>query len=530
MSFVRAYLLANLLLVLVALLMFLVRKGSAMHCRPMSYRQQLHLGHALLLAALVAPLLAISTPRVEFLPMTTQVWSASSMDVPQGTIGKQDGVTLFASGAGVAVPVAILSQAVFVLLAAGLALCVIRISAGRRGAARILRRGHLIRRVGTLHIVATHDAEVPFSCWLPGRCYIVVPMSLLNRPEDFRIAVRHEGQHHRQGDTRAVYVLELLRGLFFLNPALHAVLRQLHALEEFACDEAVVDRRVTARAYCACLVTVAEEAARTTTLPACLRMAGAAGGSLLARRVLAVLEAPRQHLRRSSAVAVITAASLLVLGTGVVLSASVGDRRVSLAQVREMAAIAELRGAIPLQVNDEVLAEVNRLVGTPDGRAFTRAALQRMKEHEPMISARLREHALPAALLAVPLVESGYRNLAQGNDARHGAGLWMFIAPTARRFGLEVKPGRDQRLDVKAETTAAMEMFSTLHAEFGNWGLTLLSYNAGSALVRKALTAKGVTDAFTAARAGYQNDTDYVARVMAAIIVLNNVQRLDLQD
>ena len=146
-----------------------------------------------------------------------------------------------------------------------------------------------------------------------------------------------------------------------------------------------------------------------------------------------------------------------------------------------------------------------------------------------MIAAQLRQHALPNALLAVPLVESGYRNLAQGPNPQHGAGIWMFVKPAAKRFGLQVE-GRDQRLDIAAETTAAMKMFASLHTEFGNWGFVLLAYNGGSALVHKAVREQGVTDALTATRLGYQNDPNYVPRVMAAIIVVNNTRRLGLQD
>ena len=206
--------------------------------------------------------------------------------------------------------------------------------------------------------MATDEALVPFSCWLAGVCHIVVPTTLIARPADFHIALRHEGQHHRHGDTRMVFALELLWGAFFLNPALHALLRQLRALQEFACDEAMIRRhRVPVRTYCACLVAVAEDAALAPCLPACLSMAGAAGPSLLGRRILAMLDTPRQHLQRGRVLAVYAAAVLSILGTGIVLSASIDDRRVSLPEAREMAAVAESQGGIPLQVDDQVLAE-----------------------------------------------------------------------------------------------------------------------------------------------------------------------------
>jgi membrane-bound lytic murein transglycosylase D len=175
-----------------------------------------------------------------------------------------------------------------------------------------------------------------------------------------------------------------------------------------------------------------------------------------------------------------------------------------------------------------VVTELNRLLGTPDGRAFLREGLKRMGDHEALVSARLAEHGLPRELLAVPLVESGYRNLAQSANPRHGAGIWQFIKPTARRFGLTVEREQDERLDVASETEAAMRMLSQLHAEFGDWNFALLAFNGGSDMVHRAVRYAGAPDAFWAAQQGYENDPGYIARVTAAVIVLKNTQRLQL--
>lgn len=72
-----------------------------------------------------------------------------------------------------------------------------------------------------------------------------------------------------------------------------------------------------------------------------------------------------------------------------------------------------------------------------------------MKACQVLLSEHLVQHGMPLELLAVPLVESGYRNLPQRDDARHGAGLWMFIIPrlNAMRSGpadLDSIRGRDK--------------------------------------------------------------------------------------
>jgi soluble lytic murein transglycosylase-like protein len=73
-----------------------------------------------------------------------------------------------------------------------------------------------------------------------------------------------------------------------------------------------------------------------------------------------------------------------------------------------------------------------------------------------------------------------------------------------------------------------MKMLSELHAEFGEWTLALLAYNAGTELVRTAIRDGRASDAFEAASLGFEHDEGYVARVMAVAIVLKNVQLLGL--
>jgi beta-lactamase regulating signal transducer with metallopeptidase domain len=529
MTLVRFYLVANALFALASLLVLAVRVASTRLRRPLSYRQQLHLACALIAVALVGPWLMLPSAGTDFMPAMTQVWAATSMQAVTASANEAARAMVSAGTSATILPLDVLTWATACACAIGIVFALVRIARGAWSVRRVLERAHLFRRSGALRILCSDEASVPFSCWAPGACYIVVPSSLILRPQDLRIALHHEAQHHRQGDTWTIYVMEFLRGAFFLNPLMPVLLRQVRGLQEFACDEALIrDRRVVAREYCECLIRVAQGAARMGGAVSCLHMADPGGGSMLARRIAAVLEVRREATDRWRAFAVSGFAIVALLATAVGISNSVQDRRVSLAQAREMAAVAQAGSSFPIVVNEQVLAELNRLLGTPDGRAFLREGLKRMAAHEGLISARLAQHGLPGELLAVPLVESGYRNIPQGPNARHGAGIWMFIRPTAQRFGLTVERDQDERLDVAAETEAAMQMFSALYAEFGDWSLALLAYNAGADLVRRAVRETGVRDAFAAAERGYENDPGYVARVTAAVIVLRNSSQLQL--
>jgi hypothetical protein len=93
----------------------------------------------------------------------------------------------------------------------------------------------------------------------------------------------------------------------------------------------------------------------------------------------------------------------------------------------------------------------------------------------------------------------------------------MFIAPTARKYGLRVDDGADERLDVSRETEAAIALFQADYARYGDWGLALAAYNQGERAVDRAVATEHTSDAFVLQARGALND--YVAQVYAAAIV-----------
>ncbi len=151
-------------------------------------------------------------------------------------------------------------------------------------------------------------------------------------------------------------------------------------------------------------------------------------------------------------------AALIIVGLMVSISfASKGvlqDRRITEAQAIAMSEGAGKETEFPVVVNDLVLKELNAYLGTPEGREFIKASLERMGNYREGIEGKIKEYGVPTEFLAIPLVESGYRNLEQ--KERWGAGLWMFIQSTARAFGLTVNDEVDERLDADILTDAAI--------------------------------------------------------------------------
>lgn len=102
----------------------------------------------------------------------------------------------------------------------------------------------------------------------------------------------------------------------------------------------------------------------------------------------------------------------------------------------------------------------------------------------------VRAHHLPTEYALIPFVESGYRPGAR--SASGPAGLWQFIAVTARNHDIPIRPGYDGRLSPADSTRAAVRYLRTLHGMFaGDWRLAVMAYNAGEYRVFGALKRAG---------------------------------------
>lgn len=161
------------------------------------------------------------------------------------------------------------------------------------------------------------------------------------------------------------------------------------------------------------------------------------------------------------------------------------------------------RGASPA-------AEVERwAVRLASEAEASEAALARYAVYRPLIQEALRRHTLPLDLAFVPWVESEWRN--EATSQAGAAGIWQFMAGTARGYGLEVSEYVDERRDPVRATEAAARHLSDLYRETGDWHAALASYNAG---LGRAGHTRG---AFWRRRATLPRETRlYVPRVLAA--------------
>lgn len=122
---------------------------------------------------------------------------------------------------------------------------------------------------------------------------------------------------------------------------------------------------------------------------------------------------------------------------------------------------------------------------------LTRRVLDRARAFLPMIRDILVEQELPLELAALPLVESAFEPRAVSPAG--AAGLWQLMPETARRFGLVVNAGQDERFDPRKATEAAAQYLIWLYRYFHDWPLALAAYNCGEGAMDSFLRKYGAS-------------------------------------
>ncbi len=122
-----------------------------------------------------------------------------------------------------------------------------------------------------------------------------------------------------------------------------------------------------------------------------------------------------------------------------------------------------------------------------------RQSLQRLMTlsdyYFPMFEKELDNYNIPLEIKYLAIVESALKPRAK---SRVGAsGLWQFMYPTGKMYGLDVTSYVDDRFDPLKSTEAACKYLSKLYDIFDDWDLALAAYNSGPGNVNKAIRRSG---------------------------------------
>ena len=147
--------------------------------------------------------------------------------------------------------------------------------------------------------------------------------------------------------------------------------------------------------------------------------------------------------------------------------------------------------------------------------------LKRSSRYFPYIERELARAGLPEDLKYVAVIESA---LLPGAYSHASAlGIWQFIASTAKRYGLSVNTGWDERRNPERSTAAALAYLGELRQRFGGWPLALASYNAGEQRIEQAMRHQGVASYYQLALS--EETERYVFRALAAKLILSEPER-----
>lgn len=138
----------------------------------------------------------------------------------------------------------------------------------------------------------------------------------------------------------------------------------------------------------------------------------------------------------------------------------------------------------------------------------------------PMIEQTLDSYGLPLELKNLAIVESALNPIAL---SRMGAsGLWQFMLPTGKFYGLEINSLIDERRDPVKATDAACRYFRDMYEIYGDWHLVIAAYNCGPGNVNKAIRrAGGKTDYWEISQYLPKETRSYVPLFIAANYVVN---------
>jgi len=175
--------------------------------------------------------------------------------------------------------------------------------------------------------------------------------------------------------------------------------------------------------------------------------------------------------------------------------------------------------------SDLVDMQVNWYAQRPD---YVARMTERSQKYLYHIVEELEERHMPTELALLPFIESAYNP--QALSVAKAAGMWQFVPDTGRTYNLKQNMWQDERRDVLASTSAALDYLSRLHDMFGDWQLALAAYNWGEGNVQRAIArneAAGLPTDYADLR--MPNETrNYVPKLQAVKNIVMNPQAYGL--
>lgn len=182
--------------------------------------------------------------------------------------------------------------------------------------------------------------------------------------------------------------------------------------------------------------------------------------------------------------------------------------------------LAHLNAQTPFDLQYNKTVEAFIKLYTEQRRDVTSRVLGLAAFYYPLFEEKLDMFDIPLELKHLAVVESALNPNAR---SRVGAtGLWQFMYPTGKMFGLHVDTYTDERRDPIKSTVAACRYMLFLYGMYEDWNLVLAAYNAGPGNVNKAIRRSGGKRDYWEVRPYMPRETrSYVPAFIAVNYVMN---------
>jgi membrane-bound lytic murein transglycosylase D len=177
-----------------------------------------------------------------------------------------------------------------------------------------------------------------------------------------------------------------------------------------------------------------------------------------------------------------------------------------------------LETEIPLEYNQQVRAYIDLYANRR--RNLISKVLSTSKLYFPIFEEVFDRENVPMEFKYLAVIESALNQRAISPVG--AAGLWQFMSPTGRMYGLKTDQYIDDRKDIIKSTEAAVKYFKNSYRLYEDWLLVIASYNCGPGNVNKAIRKAGGSKNIWEIMPYLPRETrGYVPAFIAAAYVMN---------
>ena len=163
-----------------------------------------------------------------------------------------------------------------------------------------------------------------------------------------------------------------------------------------------------------------------------------------------------------------------------------------------------------------------------DGYNYLSKIMKRSAPYRDFIIELLETENMPAELLFLPVIESGFFETATSKSG--AVGIWQFMKNSIGGYNIHIDDWVDERRDPWKTSIAAVKKLKWNYSQFNDWPLALAAYNSGVGAIRAAIKKAGKADYWYLAEHGYlkKETLYYVPKFLAVAEILSRSEELNI--